>query len=115
MGLNMADPLPDLIDEVGTADDNPLALIEAVRNDHALCVYRQNANRLWLEAFRRRVQPDNVLAVATSNNGVARKDQAGHRCAALNHHVQGLADIEARRGLRYGEMDDRCVLPQGTA
>ena len=84
-------------------------------NDHTACIEGKYADRPRLEAFRRGVLPDDVLAIVASDDGVARKDQAGHRGATLNHHGQGLADVQPRRRLRNGEMNDGRVLPQRAA
>src|SRR6266540_2518206 len=115
INLNIRCPLPDLVDEVGAAGHDALALRHAGGDDQPggvewLCAYRPR-----FESLRLDVQPYDRFTIAATHHGLPWNDDAGHGRAAFGHNGDRLTDAEIRWRVRNGEMDERGMVLQGSA
>src|SRR5580704_13645399 len=76
-------PLPDLVDELCTANHDAIAVRESGRHDDVGRIERLGANRPRFEILRLAVAPDDGFSVAAADNGIAVDDDAGYIFAPL--------------------------------
>src|SRR5262245_13308400 len=105
-------PLTDLVDEVGAADHDSLAFCHAGGDNKTGGVEWLCAHGPRLEPLRLDLQPYDRFAVPTAHHGLPWNDDAGHGRAVLGDNGNRLADVEVRRRVRNGEVNERGMVLQ---
>src|SRR5262249_15241664 len=113
--LNTGVFLPDLVDELGAADDDAFAVTDAGRHENVGRVERLRANRTRFEILRLDMTPRDGFSIAAAHQSIANDDEAGGGLAALGGHGDGLADAQRRRRVGYREIQHGGLLLQGPA
>src|SRR5215470_17101245 len=100
--LNTDRLLADLIDQLGAAHHDAVALPDAAHDRDTGRVERLRSHRARLELLRLDVPPDHSFAVAGADHRIAADDHAGNGIALLRGHGHRLADPD--RGRRIGDL-----------
>src|SRR3954452_11682151 len=90
--LNMARLLADLVDQLGAADHDAVALCDTGHDEDPGSVERLYPNRAGLEMLRLYVTPHQGLAIAATHDRVAADDHATHGLAELSADGDRLPD-----------------------
>src|SRR4051795_8207017 len=99
-------PLPDLVDELGAAHHDALALGDPAPHDDTGCIERLRAHGTRLEALGIGVPPHQALAVAAAHDSLTGHDDALHGGAVLCGHGHGLPNVDGRRRVLDREVHD---------
>src|SRR5215213_2497060 len=109
--LNIPD-LTDLIDQVGTANDDALVFGNAAGHDQMRRIERFGPHWSRFETLRFDMQPYDRLATGTTRHGIAPREQTGDRRAALGHYGDRLSHAKIGGRIGNGELHNCCVLLQ---
>src|SRR5882762_5245108 len=99
----MARLLANLIDQLGAAGDDAVALCDTGHDENSGGVERFYANRTGLEMLRLDVSPHQGFAIAATHDRVATDDHATHGLAELSADGDRLPDTNC--GRRVGDRE----------
>src|SRR5438105_3599105 len=99
----MARLLADLIDQLGAAHHDAVALRDAGHDENPGSVKRLYPNRTGLEMLGLDVAPDQGFTIAATNDCVAADDHAAHGLAELSADGHRLSDTNRSR--RVGDRE----------